>query len=116
MRMMGSAEDPHDVGLLHDEELVAVDLDLGARPFAEQHLVAGLHSHGLELAVFAAGARTCRDDLAGLRLLRRRVGNDDATFSLLLLLEPFDHDAIMQGTKFHCVSAPESRRTDLAAT
>ena len=30
----------HDVALLHDQELDAVDLDLGARPLAEQHAVA----------------------------------------------------------------------------
>ena len=99
--MRGLAEDSHDVGLLHDEELVAVDLHFGARPFAEQHLVAGLDPNGLELAVLAAGAGPCRDDLAGLRLLRRGIGDDDAAFGLLLLLEPLDHDAVMQGSEFH---------------
>ena len=39
-------EDPHDVALLHDEELLAVDLDLGAGPLAEQHLVLALTSSG----------------------------------------------------------------------
>ena len=48
-------EDTHDIGLLHDEEFVAVDLDLGAGPFAKQHLVAGFDAHGLELPIFAAG-------------------------------------------------------------
>src|SRR5581483_2025817 len=88
-------EDSHDVGLLHDEELFAVDLDLGARPFAEQHLVAFLDAHRLQLAVLAAKARARRDDLAGLRLLCRRIGNDDAAFGLQLFLEPLDHDAVM---------------------
>ena len=32
----------HDVGLLHDQEFLAVELDLGARPLAEQHAVADL--------------------------------------------------------------------------
>src|SRR5437868_12478491 len=35
-------DDAHDVGLLHDQEILAVDLDLGARPFAEQHEIADL--------------------------------------------------------------------------
>ena len=26
----------HDVGLLHDQELLAIELDFGARPLAEQ--------------------------------------------------------------------------------
>src|SRR5882724_10826081 len=33
----------HDVALLHDEEILAIDLDLGAGPLAEQHLVADFH-------------------------------------------------------------------------
>src|SRR5271156_6754590 len=30
-------EDAHDVALLHDQEIDVVELDLGARPLAEQH-------------------------------------------------------------------------------
>src|SRR5215471_7658944 len=33
-------DDAHDVALLHDQEIFAIDLDLGARPLAEQHAVA----------------------------------------------------------------------------
>src|SRR6266550_2439505 len=36
------SENAHDVALLHDQQLLAVELDLGARPFAEQHAVADL--------------------------------------------------------------------------
>src|SRR5262249_47339887 len=32
--------DAHDVRLLHDQEFLAINLDLVARPFAEQHAVA----------------------------------------------------------------------------
>jgi hypothetical protein len=28
-------DDPHDVGLLHDQEILTVDLDLSARLFAD---------------------------------------------------------------------------------
>ena len=35
-------EDAHDVALLHDQELFAIELDLGAGPLAEQHPVADL--------------------------------------------------------------------------
>ena len=57
-------DDPHDIGLLHDEELLAVDLDFGPRPFAEQHAVADFDVDGNELAglITAAGANS--DDLA----------------------------------------------------
>src|SRR5437870_12009705 len=30
-------DDPHDVGLFHDDQIFAVELDFGARPLAEQH-------------------------------------------------------------------------------
>ncbi len=35
-------ENAHNVAFLHDQQLLAVDRDLGAGPFAEQHAVAGL--------------------------------------------------------------------------
>src|ERR1700738_4149717 len=35
-------ENAHDVALLHDQQFLAVELDLGARPFAEQDAVADL--------------------------------------------------------------------------
>src|ERR1700690_917083 len=43
LRGLAAFENAHDVGLLHDEEILAVDLHFGTRPFAEQHEVAGLH-------------------------------------------------------------------------
>src|SRR5205823_2969594 len=36
----GLFENAHDVAFLHDQEIDAVDLDLGARPLAEQHALA----------------------------------------------------------------------------
>src|SRR5271167_4164937 len=36
----GVIEHAQDVGFLHDHQLFAIELDLGARPFAEQHAVA----------------------------------------------------------------------------
>src|SRR5487761_983708 len=47
--VIGSGDHAHDVGLLHDQELLALELDLGARPFAEQHAVAGLDADRNEL-------------------------------------------------------------------
>src|SRR5580700_128257 len=96
-----SADHAHDVGLLHDEELLAVDLDLGAAPLAEQNLVAGLDVDRGQLAVFVAAARAHGDDLALLGLLLSGVRNDDAAFRLFLALEATDDHAVMQGTEFH---------------
>ena len=63
-----SADDAHDVGFLHDQEVLTVDLDFGAGPLAEQDAVAGLHIEGDELAAFVAGAGADGDDFAFLRL------------------------------------------------
>src|SRR5246127_4669285 len=41
-RGVRSGDHAHDVGLLHDQEFLAVELDFGAGPFAEQHAIAGL--------------------------------------------------------------------------
>src|SRR5262249_55362419 len=95
-----SGEHAHDVGLLHDQELLAVELDLGARPLAEQHLVAGLHVHRDQLAALVASAGADRDDLALLRLLPRGIGNDDAAGGLLLGFDAAHDHAVVQGTEF----------------
>src|SRR6201990_3687130 len=77
----------HDVGLLHDQKVLAVDLDLGAGPFAEQHPVARFEFERHELAAFVPSARPHGDDLALLRLLLDGVGNNDAAFRLILPLD-----------------------------
>src|SRR5262245_5960256 len=96
-------DDAHDVGLLHDEELVAVDLDFRARPFAEQHAVADLDVDGDQLAGLVAAARTHRDDLALGGLFLGGVGNDDAAGGLLLGIDALDDDAVVKRTKLHGV-------------
>src|SRR5580704_17985671 len=74
----------HDVALLHDQEILAIDLDLGARPLAEEHTIAGLEVDGHERAALVARSRADRDDLALLRLLLDSVGYDDAALRLVL--------------------------------
>src|SRR5438876_11723810 len=73
----------HDVGLLHDQEFLAVELDLGARPFAEQHAVADLDVDRDQLAGLVAAARTDGDHLALGGLFLGGVRNDDAAPGLL---------------------------------
>src|SRR6516164_4383476 len=72
----GVGENAHDVALLHDQQLLAVDLDLGARPFAEQHAVADLDVDRDQLAALVAAARANGDDFALGGLFLGRVGND----------------------------------------
>src|SRR5262249_21984261 len=97
-------EHAHDVGLLHDEELLAVDLDLGARPFAEQHAVARLEVDRDQLAVIVAAARADGDDFALRGFFLGGIGNDDAAGGLLLGADALDDDAVVERTKLHGVS------------
>src|SRR5271156_165106 len=77
----------HDVGLLHDQELFAVDLDLGAGPLAEQDAFAWFEFDGREFAALITAAGSNRDDLALLRLFLHRVRNDDAALRLILAFD-----------------------------
>src|ERR1700689_1423360 len=91
----------HDVGLLHDQKVLAVDLDLGAGPFAEQYPVAGFEFERDQLAALVPSARPHGDDRALLRLLLDGVGNDDAAFRLVFTLDTADDDTVVQWTEFH---------------
>src|SRR5215471_13658780 len=94
-----SGDHAHDVGLLHDQEFFAIELDFGARPFAEQHPIARLDVDRNELAAFVAAARAHGDDLAFLRLLLGSVGDDDAAGGLVVGLDAAHDHAVVQGTE-----------------
>src|SRR5712664_2380486 len=95
-----SGEHAHDVGFLHDQQFLAVELDLGARPFAEQYAVADLEVDRDQLAGFVTAARTDSGDFALRGLFLGAVRNDNAALGLLFGVDTFDHDAVMQRTKF----------------
>src|SRR3954451_23683858 len=94
-----SGDHAHDVGLLHDQKVLALDLHLGAGPLAEQHPVARLQVDRNELAGLVATARTDRNDLAFLRLLLDGIRNDDPALGLLFRFDAADDYAVMQGTE-----------------
>src|SRR5262249_2111598 len=94
-----SGDHAHDVGLLHDQEILTVDLHLGARPLAGQHEVTGLPVDRDQLAGLVAAARADGDDLALLGLLLGGVGNDDAALGLLLGIDTLHDDPVVQGTE-----------------
>src|ERR1700688_252191 len=70
-------ENAHDVALLHDQQFLAVELDLGARPFAEQHAVADLEVDRDQLAGFVTATRADGGDFALRRLFLGAVRNND---------------------------------------
>jgi hypothetical protein len=85
----------------HDEQFLAVDLDLGAGILAEQHLVASLDGQRAHLAVLEDLAGADGDDLALDRLLGCCVWNDDAAGRLGFGLQALDDHAVVQRTKLH---------------
>src|SRR5829696_2766957 len=106
----GAFEHAHDVGLLHDQELLAVELDLGARPLAEQDAVAGLHVERAQLTLVVERAGAGGDHLALLRLLLGGVGDDDAARGLLFRRDAADENAVVQGTEVHGAGLSGSQR------
>ena len=99
MRNSALRDHAHDVGLLHDQEILAVDLDLGAGPLAEQHAVAGLQVDRDQLAGLVASAGTHGQDFTFLRLLLDGIRDDDPALGLLFRLDAADDNAVMQRTE-----------------
>src|SRR5947199_10069359 len=91
-----SSDDAHNVGFLHDQKFIAIDLDLGTGPLGEQDLVTGLDIWGDELAGLVASARSDREDLALGGLLFGGIWDDDAAARLLLGLEAANDYAVVQ--------------------
>src|SRR5262245_45796574 len=102
-RFRRAFEHAHDVAFLHDHEFDAVEFDLGAGPFSEQHLVANLEINRDELARLIAPARADSRDLARLRLFLCGVRDNDATGGLRFGINASNDDAVVKRTKFHAV-------------
>src|SRR5215813_8836116 len=100
---LGFLKDPHDVAFLHDEVLDAIDLDLGARPLAEQHAVADLHIQRNQLALLVTAAWPYGDDFPLRGFFFSGVRDDDAAGALLLGIDALDDDAVVKRTKLHAV-------------
>src|SRR4051794_37805602 len=62
----GHLDDAHDVGLLYDEEILAIEPDLVARPFAEQNPVSDFDVERNQLAALVSGTRADGDHFAFL--------------------------------------------------
>src|ERR1700721_764230 len=96
-------ENAHDVALFHDQELLTVELDLGARPLAEQDAVADLKVDRDQLAGFVAAPRGDGGDFALRGLFLGTVRNDDAASCLLFGVDTLDHNAVVKRTEIHAV-------------
>src|SRR5690348_5606454 len=95
------ANNAQNIAFLHDDQVFTVDLHLGARPLAEQDLVAGLYVERRDLALVAASAGADGNDFAFLRLFLGGVRNDDSAGRLLVGLDSADEDAVMKRPETH---------------
>src|SRR5438477_9181283 len=89
------------VRLTQDQNFVGPELDLGPAVLAEDDLVAFLEIHLDVLPVLVASAGANGEDLAALRLLLRRVGQHDAAYRGLLLIEDLDDQAVTKWLQVH---------------
>src|SRR5690348_11847170 len=101
-----SLDDRHKIFFAHDEQFLAIHLDLGAGVLAEQHLVAGLDTHRAHLAVFLDLAGAHGDHFALDRLLGRGIWDDDAAGGFGFRLQALDDHAVVQRTKLHGLTPP----------
>src|SRR3954471_14331008 len=97
----GGFDDAHDIALGHDQQILAVELDLGAGPLAEQDAVAPLDAERHQGALLVAGAGADGDDLALHRLFLGGVGDDDATLARSSLVNASNHDVVVQRPELH---------------
>src|SRR5262249_38523984 len=97
----GAVDDSHDVRLLHDYQLLAVDFDFGSRPLAKHPAFPGLDVERVLLSVFPSAPRPDGNDFALHRFFLGGVGDDDPADRFRLLLHPTDQYAVMQRSEFH---------------
>jgi len=88
-------QDAEDLVFLQNQQLIAIDFDLGARIFAKQNAVAGLHFDGGPLAGLQQFTAADGYHLGLLRLLLRAIGNDDPSAALLAFFQPFYENSIV---------------------
>ena len=88
-----------DVVLAHDQVVLTVDLDLGAAIFGEEDFVADFDIEFDLLAIVVELASADGYDGTFLRLLFRRVGNDDVSLLDFFLFERLNQHAIAE--RFH---------------
>jgi hypothetical protein len=94
-------QNAHDVTFLHYQKVLTIDFDFGARPFAEQDLVALFDIEWGQFASLVAAAGANRNHFTLLGFFASRVGYDDATCRFGFSARALDDDTVMQGTKFH---------------
>ena len=101
-------DNAHDVGLVHDKELFAIELHFRPRPFSEQNAIAGLHVERSHRSVFGSRPTAGGDDFTFLRFFLCGIGNDDPSRAAVFAFHPPHQHAVMQWPELH--PSPPYRR------
>ena len=107
----GAGHDAEHFFLAHDDEIFAVQLDLGAGILAEQDAVAFFHIEGVDLALLINFALANGDDFALLGLVLRGVRDDDATAGGFSFFHATDQNAVVERGEFSHKGADSFRLT-----
>src|ERR1700675_1554339 len=91
--------DSEDVVLAHDQVVLTIDLDFGASVFGDENFVADFDSEFDLLAIVVELASADGCDGTFLRLLFRRIGNDDISLLDFFFFERLNQHAIAE--RFH---------------
>src|SRR4026208_1936757 len=95
-------DDREDVLLADDQQVLVLDLELGARVLAVQHLLADRGVQRDPLAFGVEGARARGEDQALLGLLLGGVRQDDAALGHLFAFGRLDDDAVAERLELRC--------------
>jgi len=92
-----------DVVFTHHKVIVAINLDICAGIFTEQHQVADLNVQREHLAVFSLLTVANGHDLAALRLLFCGLLDKKPPGGLGFFFDSLDNDTILQRSQIHVV-------------
>ena len=101
---------PWNFVLAHDQEGLALDVDLAAGVFTEQHPLTTGELQGNQGAIVLDFAIADGDDLALLTFFLSGFGQEDATSGDTLLFDPPNDNAIEKRFQFHGLSPMSGNR------
>src|SRR5581483_22293 len=95
-----AGQDAEDFFFTHDDEVFAVQLNLGAAVLTEQNAVAFLHIEWADFSVLTDLAFSNRNHFSLLRLLFRTIRNDDSAAGGFAFFHAPNQDAVVQWGEF----------------
>src|SRR6185437_2527209 len=93
--------------LTHDEVFLTFQLDVASRVFPEKNAVAHFNVERKHFALLGLLSIADGHHLAFLRLFLSRIGDVEPALHRFLLLEPFDHNSVVERSNIHTRTSNE---------